>query len=298
MTHIDNVASVEQLDQQIDLLIERRRYSNAATLLAEGLAQYPDNPDLLYQSARLDWLTDQPDEACNTLQQVLTHAPKHFGARAMMFQLHEDRQELAEAENMLLDLLHDYPESAWLHAKYALLMYRTAQIAKAQALAQEALRLDPDSDDALVAYMLGKLIDGDHAAGKNALSELMRKHPESLSTAHMLITYLTQHGKYAAAKRIAIEILHLQPDSRETLELVVELEHVSHWSMLPLWPLNRWGWAASGAMYVVWIVILSLLRKHAPTTAVFATIGFVTYVIYSWAYPPLLKRWLMRRAGL
>lgn len=283
---------------QIALLIERQRYAQAASLLSDTLAKYPDDADLLYSTALIDYLMRRKEAAYETLRHLLTRTPTHVNGRSLMAQLHEDRNELASAEALWLELLKEYPESGWLYAKYAMLMYRAFHIAKARALAKEALRLAPESEDALIAHLLGQLIAGDRAAEKDSLAELIRKHPENLATMHMLVTHLSQQGKYVAAKRIAIEILRLQPDSREALTLVVELEHVSHWSMLPLWPLNRWGWAASGGLWLACLIALAFLRKQAPDILDMATTCILSYVAYSWIYPPILKRWLMRRAGL
>jgi tetratricopeptide (TPR) repeat protein len=294
----DTLASASDLQQQAAYLIERRRYALAASVLATALSHYPDDSDLLFYSAQVDYLTDEKEQAFHTLQQVLSRSPHHFGARTLMFQLHQDRDEHAQSEQVLLDLLRDYPEHAWLYARYALLMYRTLHIEKAKALSKEALRLDPESEDALIACLFGELIDGKRGSQHASLAELIRKHPENESTAYMLVAHLTQQGRYAAARRIAIEILHMHPHSRQALETVVHLDQASHWSMLPLWPMNRWGWAASGVIYVLSVVILGLLRKHAPESAGPASMLLLAFVVYSWVYPPLFARWMKKRAGL
>ena len=294
----ENLASAFQARQQVSYLIERERYAQASNLLASALAQFPQDADLLFQSAQIDYLSGAKDEAFRSLQHLLTTDPLHFNGRALMARLHEDRGELPAAELLLIELLKEYPENAWLYARYAMLMYRTLHFKKGRALAQEAFRLDPDSDDALIALMFGDLIEGRAVSEKHTLAELIRKHPENLSTAYMLVTHLSRRGQYRAAKRIAVEILHMRPHSKETLELVVQLDHLSHWSMLPLWPLNRWGWTASAVFYVVMVLLISVVNKHAPQASGFITPALLGFVVYSWVYPPLLKRWLMRRAGV
>lgn len=287
-----------ELCQRAAKLIERRRYDHAATVLGEALAQYPDDSDLLYEAARLDYLQDRNAAALAAVLALLARDPAHFPARFLLYGLYEETGQLAQAELVLLDLLKEYPEASLLYARYAMLMYRTLHLAKAQALAREALRLDPDSELALTACLMGDMIEGRRDAQLASLAELIRKHPENAQTAHMLITHLVQRGQYRAAKRIAVELLRAQPDSRPILTLVVELEALSHWSMLPLWPLNRWGWAASIAFYFITLVFLSVLRQQAPQASGAATTALLAFVVYSWVYPPLLKRWLKRRAGI
>jgi tetratricopeptide (TPR) repeat protein len=298
MTTTENIGSPGQIEQQVSFLVERRRYDAASALLATGLAQYPDHSDLLYQSALIDSQIERKERALETVQQVLLHDPDHFAGRVLLAQLYEDDNQLAKAELVLIDLLREYPEQAWLYAKYSLLMYRALHIKKARALAEEALRLDPDCENALIAHMLGNMIEGRSEAAKATLGELMEKHPENISTAYMLIAHLNERGKYAAAKRIAIEVLQRDPNSRDTLDMVMNMDHRTHWTMLPLYPLIRWGWTGSIVFYVATVLLLSTIRKHAPEYAGTATIILLVYVVYSWVYPPLLERWLKWRLGL
>ncbi|MDM5180621.1 tetratricopeptide repeat protein [Massilia sp. DJPM01] len=292
------VLSPREFSARLLGLIERKRYAQAGDVLAEALAQYPDDSDLLYGSALLDYLTDRRDAARATLHSVLSRAPDHYAARSLLATLYQDSEELPAAEAMLLDLLKDYPESGHQYARYAMLMYRTMHLDKAQALAHEALRLDPDDELALIACMMGDLIEGRRGAEQERLSVMMSRHPESLSTARMLITHLVHRGKYRAAKRIAIELLKQHPDSPEILELVVDLDALSHWSMLPLWPLNRWGWGASIGLWVLTLVVINGLGRIAPHAVGPLSIGLIAYCVYSWIFPSLLKRWLKRRAGI
>ncbi len=290
--------SAQALQQRVSNLIERKRYDHASAILAQALAQYPDDADLLYESALLDYMQERNGAAKTTLQSLLTREPTHFQARYLLFGVLQDEGELAQAELLLLDLIQDYPEAAVLYARYAMLMFRTQHLKKGHALAREALRLDPNDDLALMACMMGDMITGQQHAEQANLAQLMSRHPESISTAHMLISHLVQRGQYGAAKRIAIQLLQTQPDSKAILTMVVELDCLSHWSMLPLWPLNRWGWLASGVLYILTLVLLNWLRQTSPQSV--ATVGslMLGYVAYSWLYPPILKRWLSHGAGI
>lgn len=283
---------------QINALIERRRYDHARSLLAEALAQFPQDAGLLVSSAHVAYANDDVALARDTLQEVLAREPQHYQARSLLAAVYQDCDQLADAEATLLDLLRDYPEAGFQYARYAMLMYRTLHLDKAKLLAREALRLDPDDELALAACLIGDMIDGRAGAEQASLATLMRNHPESENTARLLITHLISRGRYRAAKRIAVELLKLYPHSRQVLELVVQLDALSHWSMLPLWPFNRWGWGASIGFYVLTLLVLnSLSHVDAGVTrpVSYALLGFCAY---SWVYPSLLTRWMKRRAGL
>ncbi|KQQ32439.1 hypothetical protein ASF61_15530 [Duganella sp. Leaf126] len=284
--------------QQIDGLLERSRYAQARVLAGEALKQYPDDHGLLFAAARLDYETGASDDAGRTLQHILARDPEAYAARSLMVNVLQDRGDLPQAELLLIALIRDYPEAGVQYARYALLMYRTLHIEKAQALAREAFRLDPNNELALTTCLIGDIIDGRRGAEQAGLARLLQGHPESENTARMLITHLVSRGRYKAAKRIAAELLTLYPQSREVLELVVQLDAQSHWTMLPLWPFNRWGWPATAGFYLVTLLVLNLIRQQAPTFSSAATWTLLGYCAYSWIYPPLLTRWLKRRAGL
>lgn len=283
---------------QIDALIERRRYDHARALLAEALTQYPQDAGLLVSSAHIAYANDDYMLARDTLQEVLSREPQHYQARSLLAAVYQGCDQLADAEAVLLDLLRDYPEAGFQYARYAMLMYRTLHIDKAKLLAREALRLDPEDELALTACLIGDMIDGRAGAEQASLATLMRNHPESENTARLLITHLISRGQYRAAKRIAVELLKLYPHSRQVLELVVQLEALSHWSMLPLWPLHRWGWGASIAFYVLTLLLLNSLSHVNPAITLPVSYALLGFCAYSWVYPSLLTRWMKRRAGL
>lgn len=290
--------SAHDYQVRIDGLIERRRFAQASALLGEAFANFPDDSGLLHSAATLDYHSEDYEGALHTLQQLLRGEPEHLNGRYLLVGVHEAREDWAAAEAVLIDLLHDYPESSTMYSRYAMLMYRTQHIDKAKELAREALRLDPEDDGALAATMIGDLIDGRKGDESNSLAALMQRHPEDMVTARLLIIHLLERGRYWSAKRIAVELLKAQPDSGEVLALVVEIEVLCHWSVIPLWPLNRWGIGATIALWLGWILVYKLLRSYVPQVAEPAAIFILGFCVYSWVYPPLLRRWLKRRAGL
>ena len=52
------------------------------------------------------------------------------------------------------------------------------------------------------------------------------------------------------AHRIAQAAMRADPANEHLVNLVRELRIQNHWSMKPLWPLQKWGWGASAAMWI------------------------------------------------
>jgi len=282
----------EQVMHQVEVLLERRRTSQARALLKPALAAHPDHSGLLLQSAWTDYLEDRNDEALTTVRQVLLAEPKDQSARLLYFELLLERGDNAEAERAIIELLRDYPEHAHYYGRYAQLMLKTLNIEKSQQLALEGLKYDPDSVECLAAQTICDFIERPGSTTSQGLQQLLVRHPQSLRTLLLVVVALEQRGDRGEALSIARELLRAQPDNEGIVDMVKQLRLVTHWSMLPLWPVVRFGWAGSVAIWLLAAVGLSTLRRSDAELA--GTIGLVllAYVAYSWIWPPILKRLL------
>lgn len=275
--------------EQAFYFIERRRLHDARRILKEGLAQYPQDPDLLFHSAQVEWLDGSVAGAESTVRQALVVDPEHAPARQLLASLLVEREEFADAELLLIDLLRDFPEHADLYGRYARLMLRTLHLEKAEQLAREGLRYDPENDECLLAIALCETARSG-ARPNEALAKLLGAHPESLSSVHALVVALVDAGRLDEAHRIAQGAMRADPANENLVSLVRELRIQNHWSMKPLWPLQKWGWGASAVMYGAAFVIGRMLAKTAPEWVVPFSLFWLSYAIYSWVWPPLIRR--------
>lgn len=277
--------------EQAFYFIERRRLRDAERVLKEGLAQYPQDPDLLFHSAQVEWLGEENQAAENTVRQVLVSAPEHAPARQLLAALLVEKHEYADAELLLIGLIRDFPEDADFYGRYARLMLRTLHLEKAGQLASEGLRYDPDNAECLLAIALCETARSG-ARPNAALTRLLTAHPESLSTVHALVVALLESGRVDEAHRIAQGAMRADPANENLVALVRELRIQNHWSMKPLWPLQKWGWGASAAMWLGGMIMVRVLERAAPQAAVPFVFLWLGYAIYSWVWPPLLRRML------
>jgi predicted Zn-dependent protease len=282
-------SSADAFAQQAFYFIERRRLADARRILKDGLSQYPQDPELLFHSAQVEWLNDENPAAEATTRQVLSVAPEHAPARQLLADLLTEGAQFAEAETLLIGLLRDYPESAGLYGRYSRLMLRTMHLEKAEQLAREGLRYDPDDRECLLAMALCETARGGSQPNQG-LEELIKGHPESMSTVHALVVALVDSGRITEAHRIAQQAMRADPANEHLVNMVRELRVQNHWSMKLMWPMQKWGWGASAAMWVGAIVVMRALQTSAPALYgpfVFAWLG---YVIYSWVWPSIIRR--------
>jgi hypothetical protein len=87
-------------------------------------------------------------------------------------------------------------------------------------------------------------------------------------------------------------ILRAAPDNESVVEAMVESRVASHWTTVPLWPLTRYGWIGSGVLWAIAVGSFLLTRVFSPDLTGPLIAVYLVYVVYSWVWPPLLKRWL------
>jgi tetratricopeptide (TPR) repeat protein len=275
--------------EQVFYFIERRRLEDARRVLREALALYPQDPDLLFHSAQVEWIADRNEQAEATVRQVLVQSPDHAPARNLLAHILIERKEFADAELLLIGLLRDYPESAELYGRYARLMLTTLHLDKAEQLAREGLRYDPEDNECLLAVALCETA---RSGGRpnEGLAKLLQAHPESLSSVHALVVALVDAGRINEAHRLSQDALRSDPANEHLVQLVRELRIQNHWSMKPLWPLQKWGWGASVGIWIGSIVLIRGLAVKAPEIAGPVSFVLLGYCIYSWVWPPLIRR--------
>ena len=274
-----------------DLLIERGRLDQARALLAEQLTTNPDNADLLHRLALVDYLNEDTDDAFATVSRLLATAPAHYEGRFLQAALLQDRGQFADAEAVYLGLIRDYPEAPELYATYGRLMLATLNLDKARRLAAEALRLDPEHAAGLFVMGMCDLISGKTGEHSRHIETLVREYPENERATIALILALQDRRDWAGALRLAQELLRTRPTDENIVEWVRELKVENHWSMLPLYPMRRWGWGGAVAVWAVGIVSLNALQGVvAPTVMGALLITWFAFVAYSWIWPGQLKR--------
>jgi tetratricopeptide (TPR) repeat protein len=239
-------------------------------------------------------MADANDAALATVRQVLAQDLDNQSARLLLFELLTEKNNLGEAEQVIVELLRDYPEHAHYYGRYAELMIRAMHFQKARALADEGIRYDPDDPGCLAARTICDFIEQRAGASSHSMQQLIVRYPQSVRTLILILVALQDRGDHRGALRIAQELVRAQPDNANFVQLAAELKANAHWSMLPLWPMARWGWGASIALWLLGTGAIRILGQSHPVAALAVAVCFVTYVIYSWVWPPLLRRWMTR----
>jgi len=273
-------------------LLDRKRFAAARELLGTALRQHPRDAGLLYESARAEHLQDRNDQARAQLQLLLIQSPADADSRYLLFWVLCELKEWVQAEEMILGLLRDHPQCPDFWAGYAHLMLRCLLFDKAAALLKEALHINAHHELALRVQVLCDISAG--RSGGEAIRKLLVEHPDDTRTLQLVVVALARQGRAKEALRLARELLRSQPDDHELLDQVRELAYQNHWTLAPLRPLQRFGWAGSAAIWLGVVLFGRVVDMHWPTYTTIYFGSWIGVVVYSWVWPPLLKRWLNR----
>ena len=279
------------VEEQVYHLVERRRFDQAEALIGTALRHNPENIALLYYSAFIYSEQKRYEDAESTLKDLLRHEPDHFGAGFLLASIYKDLKQYAKAEGLVIELIRQNPESSASYTLYAEIMLETLYIEKAQKLAAEAVRMDPDDVSAQAVVLICNVIRGGKTDYHESLADLVRNYPYASTTSSMILLVLYEQKKYREALRLAKELLRCDPGNESLVEMIKELRILTHVTMIPLMPSIKYGWHASAVMYIIAIVAFYAALKYLPGGVASRVIsGWLLYVLYSWFYPPILKR--------
>jgi tetratricopeptide (TPR) repeat protein len=212
-----------------------------------------------------------------------------------MFDLEVEQERYAEAEQLIIELIREHPGNAAFLACYAQLMLFTLNLGKARALVDAALELDASNLSARRVDVLLSLVEGRRERAESRVEELVAEDPNYLRVGHVLLESLIAARRFADALEVAQQMLRVAPHHENMMETIISLRAQTHWLSLPLWPSQRWGWMASGVAWGAAMLVFTALRGRQPQAALVFGAAYLAWAIYTWAYGPLMTRWLRWR---
>lgn len=228
-------------------LIAQERWTDAANALAGLEAEFPKNPDVLYEAARLHlkaWngavermfegapasfrvnqlsaeifeIQGRYDEAVGEYRKALAKSPKtlnlHYRlGRALLARSH-DPAALEEARQEFAAELELNPYDAVAHYQVAQILDVQQKPQEAAAGLEKAVELDPEFPEALTALARYRSRSGDHAAAIELLERAVALQPESESSVYALMTAYRNAGRRdeALATKKKLDALQRSPD--------------------------------------------------------------------------------------
>lgn len=141
---------------EIELLRERKLWTEASKVMAQANTAYPDDVDLLYEQAMIEEKLNRLDEMERLLRRVIVLKPDHHHAyNALGYSLAERRVRLAEARQLIQKALELSPGEPFITDSLGWVEYRLGNREEAIRLLRGAYQLRPDPE---IAAHLGEVL--------------------------------------------------------------------------------------------------------------------------------------------
>ncbi len=178
---------------------ETKNYARAREVLRRALAQHPNDPNLLAQLARAEYLLGDYPVAASSSYAALAASPQHELAMRIYTLSLDSLGRRRDALWMAWQGVLAHPNEPLQHRIYARLLQKTWQLRSALQVVDGALRLEPANADALVLrgsilHDLNRIEESD--ASYRAALELDPANAEALN--NMAVNRL-QRGKLTRA---------------------------------------------------------------------------------------------------
>ena len=181
------------------VLIEKKQYGEAESILRAALEKTPDDPALTAQLALA--LADQNDPEALPLVQKLHQAhPEDAGITRMLAELLSESGQYAASDQLYVGLLGSSPNDENLLVAHGQNLVEEKQYAAALAVFKKVTDLDPASGEGWSGVAFAASKSGDPSMTLHALTMRSKFLPENASTYFLWATsYDTLHRKTEAA---------------------------------------------------------------------------------------------------
>jgi tetratricopeptide (TPR) repeat protein len=181
------------------LLIARKRYPEAETLLRAALKDAPDDPALTAQLATV-LAAQNKAEALPLLQKLHAAHPANAAISGMLADVLAEAGDTAGSDSLYLELLKSSPKDASLLVGHGQNMIRQLKYAEAYAAFDKATGLDPSSADGWSGLAFAASQTNRPSVTLHALTMRSKYLPEAPSTYYLWATaYDALHDKKSAA---------------------------------------------------------------------------------------------------
>ncbi|GAB4414658.1 MAG: hypothetical protein OHK0054_04320 [Sideroxydans sp.] len=175
----DQAERVRLVMVEAQLLREARQNAESYRVLEQGLKQFPDEPELLYQTALMADRLDKTDVSERLLRRLIEIEPKNphaynalgYGWLARNVRVQEGMVLVQQAWQMAPDDAAILDSMGWGY-------FRLGQLDKSLDFLRRAFGANPDPE---IAAHLGEVlwVSGDQEAGQKVLQDSLKAHPDN-----------------------------------------------------------------------------------------------------------------------
>jgi pentatricopeptide repeat protein len=209
------------------IYLQQGKYKEAAELLQKLHARYPAQSRITFYLASCREAMKERDEALKLFLKIPAGDDLYYDARIHAAFLYEDRKDYAECENILRELIANYPEKAGLYRMLSSLRRKQGDEEGALKILEKARRQFPD--DYKIRFALGVVYSdlGRAQDSIRVMQELLKENPDDATVLNFIgYTYVEQGVQLDDAAQLLEKARRLKPDSGFILDSVGWLHFV------------------------------------------------------------------------
>ena len=236
---------------------------------------------------------DRPQDALRAAEAGLELDPEDHDLMRQAALSLEQLGDLGAAEAMIRSALKLYPESADLLVVYVIILTTGGETRHAHAVLDIAERLEPQRVDTLRLRGVLAYTENKPAECMRLARSLLQRAPEE-PMSHQFMAIAESMRPVVSVKRMADhqrQAARLDPSDRDCVEAGLDAKFLTHPLMLPVRPLYAAGPAVSWMVALGCMVLIGMIDEAAAGMWLAA---YLLLVLYSWAVPPLVRRWVFR----
>ena len=247
------------------------------------------SPQAMLLRGRALLALDRDSEARDVARRALASDAEDAALWSVLADASSALGDLPGAEQALLAALRLEPDDADLMADYAMVLAEAGQDDKANRVLARAAQIDPEAGTVLRARAFVALARGDDKSAVREARQALARDPHSIHAHALLGVSSLQRGEAATGLRASRRAAAGALGNESISSLAREARLQAHWTQIPLRVITRFGQAQ---VWIAGVVLLMLAAFVLPDAAAGVVIlGWVTFCVYTWVAPPLLRLW-------
>lgn len=267
--------------QRADILFDQGRYPEAEKHFREALFHEPNDPELLARLAVCELAQDRPEPALATLDRAVGVEPEFAHLHALRAYALAELARFTEAFRATEQALALDPSSDDAFAAQAVIHLRQQKWDRAEGAARAALALNPDHAGAANSLAHALRLQGRLAESGEHIATMLAQDPEDADTHAAAGWIALQRGERVDAERHLLEALRLDPtneSAREGLKEAFRARAFFYRAYLKYcFFLQRF---TTGRQWVFFIGLILVVKFSALVLGPLAALVIVPYLVF------------------
>ncbi|WP_335871120.1 tetratricopeptide repeat protein [Bacillus sp. 2205SS5-2] len=278
----------------IEQYFAMKSYEEAVPYIQLLLGENPNDAAALYFMAVVELSRENFHEVRVLCERAMLNGYDEERCFYVIATTYREEKNYREAENAYLKALEISPHSAEVHASYGYLMFITGYEEKAIRLLEEAMRIDPSSDQVNQYVLLFYFAKSDEENQLARIKQIMETSSSEVQKLVNLAIYHDLRQQPKQAREFARQAFLLDPTSDHLLGVLETLDEQIHPLFLPI----RWMQKVGGPA-VVWIgfMVMSFILSwlNQDTILLVFVVSYILFCIYTWIAQLLYQRFVKER---